>query len=147
MTKKNTPISVAKRKSPLGIGSSGKKSALEGLITSRGTSHFEDAIISALFGVSLALGSISRSQEVLLDRIESIAQKMETLEREVRSLQIPAPNPPLETNSLPSSLNVSEEEILAWLNMPVTEEVRGTSPDITCSEMLFPYVDLSPDQI
>jgi len=147
MTKKNTPESLGVRKSPLGIGSSGKKSALQELRISRGTSHFDDAIISALFGVSLALGSISRSQEVLLDRIEHIAQKMEILEKEVRSLKIPDPLPPQEILSPVNLPNLSEEEIMAWLNSQPIEQVPSTSPDITCSETLFHYADLSRDQI
>lgn len=147
MTKKNTPDSVPQRRSPLGIGSSGKKSPLQELHTSRGTSHFEDAVISAVFGISLALGAITRSQEVLLDRIESIAQKMETLEREVRSLQIPSPLPCLEINSPQNLQNISDEEMMAWLNSAEFDQVLGTSVDITCSETPLHFVDLSPDQI
>lgn len=147
MTKKNTVESLQKRKSPLGIGSSGKKSVLQELHTSRGTSHFEDAVISAMFGVSLALGSISRSQEVLLDRIESIAQKMETLQKEVRSHLPPPPSPPLEMNLQQNLPIISDEEIMAWLSSENPEGEPGTSPDITCSEMLYPYVDPSYGQI
>lgn len=147
MTKKNTPESLPVRKSPLGIGSSGKKSVLQELHTSRGTSHFEDAVIAAMYGISLALGSISRSQEVLLDRIESIAQKVEILQKEVRSLKVPDPPSPIETNLLPSSLSLSDEEIQAWLNSPLIDQVHGTTPDITCYETPFHYADLSRDQI
>jgi len=142
MTKKNTPESVLKPKSRLSIGSSGKKSALAELRTSKGTSSFDDAIISAMFGVSLALGSISRAQEVLLDRIESIAAKMETLQKEVKSLQTDQQNEAAmkSQNNLPM---ISNEEIQEWLNSPIPSPERGIIPDITCYEIPFHYADPS----
>lgn len=138
MMKRNTPESSKNVKSPLNTGSSGKKSAIQELLTSRGTSAFEDGVISAMFGISLALGSISRSQEVLLDRIESIALKVEILSKEVTSLQNPPP-PPFEfpvMNSHESFPLPSDKEIEDWLNTPISSPERGTFPDITCYEML-----------
>lgn len=133
-------------KSPLATGSSGKKSVIQELHTSRGTSHFEDAVISAMFGISLALGSISRSQEVLLDRIESIAVKVETLQKEVTSLQ-QLNQRPIEILS-PTPLELpSEEEMMAWLSSPMNMQVPSTIPDLTCSETIYSYADHNNVQI
>lgn len=132
----NCPTPPKHARSPLSIGSSGKKSVIQELHTSRGTSHFEDAVISAMFGISLALGSISRSQEVLLDRIESIALKQEALLKEVTYLQNLQNKRPIEILS-PVSLDLpSEEEMMAWLSSPTITPEPGTTPDITCYETI-----------
>lgn len=124
--------------SPLSIGSSGKKSALQELHMSKGTSHFDDAVISSMFAISSALGSILKSQGVLLDKIECIAQKMEILSKEVTSLkenQVKI-SQPVETTS-PRSLEwPSDQEMMAWLSSPMFEPDHGTFPDITCYETL-----------
>lgn len=118
-----------------GTGSSGKKSVMKELLTSRGSSHFEDAVISAMFGVSVALGSISRSQEVLLDKIELIVQKMETLQKEVSVLQKDVKES-LEMNSLSSFEMPSSQEMEEFFNFPTPIQEVGTTPDITCYETI-----------
>lgn len=119
-------------------GLSAKKSVIQELHTSRGTDRFEDAVISAMFGISVALGSISRSHEVLLDKIEIIAQRMETLKKEVTSLRMPPPPPPPspETRLPESSELPSEQEMMDYINSLQTMLEFGTSPDITCYETL-----------
>lgn len=112
--------------------SSVERPEMQELLTSRGSSHFESAVISAMFGVTSHLGVILKAQEVLLDRIESIAQKMEILKKEVNSLVI-SPRPM--NNSLSSELP-SEEEIQAWLNSPIPTQERLGAMDLTCSETL-----------
>jgi len=119
-------------------GSSAVRSGTQELLTSRGTPRFEDAVLSTMFGISSALGAMSRAQEVLLDKIESIALKVGTLEKEVLSMKERLPPRPQEMpRPLPSWLP-SNEEIREWLNSPKNSPERICSPDLTCSEM--PYL-------
>lgn len=133
--------STSKKPSPLNpnTGSSAKKSVIQELHTYRGTPRFEDAVISAMFGISVALGSISRSHEVLLDKIESIARKVEDLKKEVTSLRMPPPPPPTPVPEMISEENLdlpSEQEMMDYINSLQTMLEFGTSPDITCYETL-----------
>jgi len=134
--RKMCPASQLGSKKKPSTGSSAERSVIQELLTSKGTPRFEDAIVSAMFGVSSALGAISRAQEVLLDKIESIAQKQETLLKEVQSMKVKADQPvtTLQDHSwLPSNL-----EIEGWLNSPIPSPEHISSMDLTCSEMLFP---------
>lgn len=127
-------------KTPPSTPLSGKKSPIQELLTSRDTASFPDAVISAMFGISLALGSISKSQEVLLDKIDCIAQKLETLQNQVHYLVAQREN--LEMN-LPENSNLpSEQELEAWLASPSPTRAVGISLDITCSETLWPSRNL-----
>jgi hypothetical protein len=124
-------------------GLSAEKSAIEELRIFRGTPRFEDAIVSAMFGVSLALGAISRAQEVLLDKIESTAAKVETLRKEVQSMKVSQVE--VEMNKPDRSWLPSDPEIREWLNLPIPSPERICSPELTCSEMPFLCESLSSD--
>jgi len=117
-------------------GSLAEKSEIQELLTFRGTPRFEDAILSVMFGVNLALGAISRAQEVLLDKIENIAQRVETLSKEVSSLQVQIPPP--EMNKPDPSWLPSDLEIKEWLNSPILSPERSFSMELLCSETLYP---------
>lgn len=116
--------------------SSVEKLVQEELLTSKGTSRFPDAVISVMFGISSSIGAMLKSQEVLLDRIETIAQKMETLENMVFSLKedLKATS----ERSLSRSRSLSLEEIKGWMNSPPTTQIPGSSMELQCSETLFP---------
>lgn len=133
------------RESP-NTGSLGKKSVMEELRTCRGTSNFEDAVISAMFGVSIALGTISRSQEVLLDKIEYIARRVDVLEKEVIS-RLEEIKVKHEMNSLENLELPTEQEMQDWLNSPMQIQEAGSIPDLACSETLNywsnPCIDLT----
>lgn len=117
-----------------------EKLVREELLTSKGTSRFDDAMISAMFGISSALGSISKGLEVLQEKTGHIAARMETLEREVnrpRRLQQSA----LEMTSPPNFVEWSLEDMQALMNSPMPTPGPGTSVDITCYETLSPLCD------
>ena len=133
------PIS---KPSPLGLtkkqntGSSDVKSEIQELPIFRGTPRFEDGVLSIMSGISSALGHIYKAQEVLLDKIELIAVKVETLQQEVQSMKAPPP-PVVKTNSPDLSWLPSDLEIKEWLNSPMNSPERICSPDLTCSETPF----------
>ena len=110
-----------------------KKSEMEELLTSRDSSRFDSAVISVMFGLSSQAGAISRAQEVLLSRIESIASSLETLSKEVQSLQV---NLKLEMSSRQVSMLPSEQEIQDWLSSPPRIPDVGSGQDLLCSETL-----------
>lgn len=122
------------------IGLPVEKQVQEELITSKGSSRFENALVSTLFGVSSALGSISKSLEVLHNKTEAIALRMETFEKEVNSPRR-AGRKELEMTSPPSSHWPSMEELEAFMNLPMPTQGPGTSQDITCYETLQPFYD------
>ncbi|AXF52028.1 MAG: hypothetical protein [Cressdnaviricota sp.] len=107
---------------------------LEPLI-SKDTSRYEDGVLSLMYQVSSHLGHISRGQQVLLDRIESIAAKVETLSKEVNSMK--AGSEEIKTKSEERSWLPSNLEIQEWLNSPIQSPERGSTMDLTCSEMPF----------
>jgi len=144
--RKISPDAEVSSKNRLNIGSSAVRSAMEELRTSRGTPRFDDACLSMLLGINLAIGSMSRGQEVLLDKIESIAQKVETLKKEVTLMKelLPAR---VETTLLAPSWLPSDLEIQEWLSSPIPSPERISSPVITCFETLShfdnPVIDLT----
>lgn len=119
-----------------GTGSAEKKSEMEELLISRDTPRFADGVLSMLFGINLATGSILKSQEVLLDKIESIAQKVTTLEKEVQSLkeQLMPVNPAMNSQLL-SPINL-DQATMDYVNSLQNMLELGTSQDITCYETL-----------
>lgn len=136
MTKKNTPLSVNSSKPKASTGSSGGKSAIQVHTISKDTQPLNDKLLSMLFGINLATGHILKAQEVLLDKIESTAAKVEALRKEVSSLRKEDAPPPGTSSQLPSWLP-SNMELQEWLNMPIPSPERIYSPDITCSETPF----------
>jgi len=134
--RKMCPASQLGAKKKPSIGSSVERPVnLEPLI-SKDTSRYEDGVLSIMFSVSSHLGAISRGQQVLLDRIEDIAAKVEILSKEVNYLKKGKESQ--EMNLEKSSWLPSDKEIEAWLNSPIKSPERGVSPDITCSETLWP---------
>lgn len=132
--KMSTPPPSPLARNMVSTGSLVRKSPIQELLTSRGSSHFEDAVISSMFGISTALGSISRQLEVLLNKTETIALKLETLQKEVTYLKKAVPVPGM--MSPPPSPLPSQMEIEAWLNSPLPIPEPGISVDLTCSETL-----------
>jgi len=108
---------------------------LEPLIC-KDTSRYEDGVLSLMFQVSSHLGHISRGQQVLLDRIEDIAAKMETLKKEVKSMKAERTQA-TKMNKPDSSWLPSNKEIEEFLNSPIPSPERGFSMDLTCSETPF----------
>lgn len=106
------------------------------LLISRDTPHFADAVISTMFGINSAVGSILKSQRVILDRIETIAQRMETIEKEVQSLKDQLTIKPPETSLPMNSPFALDQDLMDFINSlpPVLE--HGISPDIICYETL-----------
>lgn len=135
--RKMCPASQLGSKKKPSIGSSAERSEIQELLTSKGTSHFEDGVLSIMFGISSHLGVISRAQEVLLDKIESIALKVETLSKEVQLMKAQPQVSPV-MNSEDRSWLPSNSEIQEWLNTPVSSPERISFQDLTCSETLFP---------
>jgi len=127
-------------------GSSAVRSEIQELLISKDTPHFNDGILSMLFGINLAVGAISRAQEVLLDKIESIAQKVEILSKEVHSMKAQPQVSPV-MNSEDRSWLPSNSEIQEWLNTPIPSPERTSFPELTCSEMLWPSSLQSNDPI
>lgn len=74
--------------------------------------------------------------QVLLDRIDYIAVKVESLEKEVQSMK--EVKPPPEMNLQNTSWLPSDPEIREWLNMPIPSPERSSSVDLLCSETPFP---------
>jgi len=143
MSKRTLPPSKLGPNKKPSTGSSVERPVnLEPLI-SKDTSHYEDGVLSLMYQVSSHLGAISRGQQVLLDRIEDIAAKMETLKKEVKSMkarprEIKIPQP--ETSWLPSNKEIEE-----FLNSPIQSPERTSSMDLTCLETLFPLSQPSID--
>jgi len=122
--------------------SSVEKSVNQVLLTSRDTVHFQDGILSSMFAISSALGSISKEQKVLLDKIESIALRLEITSRVVHSMREEFAR--IRTNYPESSSVLSEEEIREFLNSPKATPIFGSIMDLTCSETPWPS---SPQRI
>jgi len=134
------PSNLGPKKKP-SIGSSVERPVnLEPLI-SKDTSRYEDGVLSLMYQVSSHLGAISRGQQVLLDRIEDIAAKMETLKKEVKSMKAEGSRQ-IKTNKPESSWLPSDKEIEEFLNSPIPSPERGSSMDLTCSEM--PFSSMTP---
>ena len=89
---------------------------LEPLI-SKDTSRYEDGVLSLMFQVSSHLGHISRAQQVLLDKIEHIAAKMETLSKEVSSMKEESERTKMKSPD--RSWLPSNSEIQEWLSSPM----------------------------
>jgi len=124
-------------------GSSAERSAMAELVISRGTPRFEDGVLSMLFGINSAVGAISRAQEVLLDKIELIAAKVETLSKEVKSMKAAPLEPGAGETSKPApSWLPSDAELAEWLSSPIPSPERTSTPDITCYET--PYQSFPP---
>jgi len=141
MSKRTSPASSPSSTKKPNTGSSAKKSVIQELLISRDTPAFGDAIISSMFGISVALGAISRSQEVMLDKIESIALKVEILQKEVKSMKEEL-SPVQETPSPTASWLPSNEELREFLNSPLSSPERTCFPDLTCYET--PYLSSLP---
>lgn len=122
------------------IGLPVEKLVKEELLTSKGTSRFQDALLCSLFALSSATGAITKSLEVLHQKIERIARKMETLEKEVNRPRRSGRSE-LEMSLQENLPELSMEEIEAWLNSPMPTLAPGTSVDITCYETLQPSCD------
>jgi len=134
----STPSNLGPKKKPNTGLSVERPVNLEPLI-SKDTSRYEDGVLSLMFQVSSHLGAISRGQQVLLDKIEDIAAKMETLKKEVKSMK-EEQNKQTKTNKPDCSWLPSDKEIEAFLNSPMQSPERGFSMDLTCSEMPFPTI-------
>ncbi|AXH75113.1 MAG: hypothetical protein [Acamarivirus nebulais] len=135
--RKMCPASQLTSKKKQSTGSSAVRSEMEELLISRDTPLFSDGVVSMLFGINLAVGAISKGQEVLLDKIESIAQKVEILSKEVQSMKEQHQVNPVMNLESPSWLP-SNSEIKEWLNSPIPSPERMSFPDLTCSETLWP---------
>jgi len=86
-----------------------------------------------------------RAQEVLLDKIESIAQRVETLSKEVLSMKEESAR--IEMRQQDRSWLPSDEEIKAWLNSPVKSPTHGSIMDLTCSETPYPSCPVERESI
>jgi len=143
--RKMCPASQLGAKKKPSIGSSGEKSEIPVPLTSRDTSRFESGVLSFMFGISSQTGAMLRAQEVLLDRIESIALKVETLSKEVQSMKVDSVR--TEMRQQDRSWLPCDEEIKAWLNSPIPSPTHGSVMDLTCSEMPYPsYPPLNVQQ-
>jgi len=133
--RKMCPASQLGEKKKASTGSSVERPVnLEPLI-SKDTYPCENGVLPFMYQLSLQVERISRAQQVLLDKIEDIAVKVETLSKEVKSMKVKEVSPvmPLEQPSwLPSNLEIQE-----WLNSPIQSPERGFSMDLICSEMPF----------
>jgi hypothetical protein len=133
--RKMCPASQAGASKKPSTGSSVERPVnLEPLIC-KDTSRYEDGVLSLMFQVSSHLGHISRGQQVLLDKIESIAAKVETLSKEVSLMKEGSEK--IKMKSPEASWLPSDQEIKEWLNSPIPSPERGYSMDLTCSEMPF----------
>jgi len=99
------------------------------------TSRFESGVLSFMFGISSQTGAILRAQEVLLDRIENIALRVETLSKEVQSMKVDLVK--IEMRQPETSWLPSDEAIRGWLNSPIQSPTHGSIMDLTCSETPF----------
>jgi len=127
------------------IGSSAERSEIQVPLICKGTSAFEEGVLSFMFGISSQTGAILRAQEVLLDRIESIALKVEILQKEVQSMKEDCQR--IETKSPERSWLPSDEVIRGWLSSPIPSPTHGSTMDLTCSEMPFISEPQSSDPI
>jgi len=141
--RKMCPASQLGAKKKLSIGSSAERSEIQVPLICKGTSAFEEGVLSFMFGISSQTGAILRAQEVLLDKIESIALKVETLSKEVQSMKEECRR--TETKSPERSWLPSDEVIRGWLSSPIPSPIRGSTMDLTCSEMPFISEPLSSD--
>lgn len=108
---------------------------MEELLISRDTSSFADGVLCFLSKLAIQSERIMKSQEVLLDKIDSIARRVETLENSVKSMK-PIQFEQVEMSS-PSSLGLpSEEEIQGWMNSLDLTPAVTTSMDMCCYETL-----------
>lgn len=138
--RKMCPASQLGARKKVSTGSSVERPVIPEPLTSKDTSRFESGVLSFMFGISSQTGAILRAQEVLLDKIELIALKVETLSKEVQLMKAELPvtaKRSQETSWLPSN-----EEIKAWLNSPIPSPTHGSTMDLTCSET--PYPSLPP---
>lgn len=117
-------------------GSTGSKSEMEELITSRDSSFFFDGILSMLSGINLAQGSILKAQRVLLDKIENIAARMEILEKEVKSLKKAEGLEEAEPKLQEALQAQFHEDIRGLESSLMNSPTNGTSPDIQCYETI-----------
>jgi len=138
MSKRTLPASRLGPSKKPSTGSSVERPVnLEPLI-SKDTSRYEDGVLSIMYQVSSHLGHISRGQQVLLDKIEDIAAKMETLKKEVKSMK--ENQDMIKMNKPDSSWLPSNKELEEFLSSPMQSPERGFSMDLTCSEMPFPII-------
>jgi len=138
--RKMCPASQAGAKKKPSTGSSVERPVnLEPLIC-KDTSRYEDGVLSLMFQVSSHLGHISRGQQVLLDRIEDIAAKMETLSKEVKLMKGEPEG--IKMKSPDRSWLPSNSEIEEWLTSPIPSPERGSLTDLTCSETPFSFTPL-----
>jgi len=131
--RKMCPASQLGAKKKVSIGSSAERSEIQVPLTYKDTSRFESGVLSFMFGISSQTGAMLRAQEVLLDKIESIAQRVETLSKEVLSMKEESAR--IEMRQQDRSWLPSDEEIKAWLNSPVKSPTHGSIMDLTCSEI------------
>ena len=125
-------------KKKVSIGSSAERSEIPVPLTSKDTSRFESGVLSFMYGISSQTGAMLKAQRVLLDKIESIAERVETLSKEVLSMKVASPV--IETKSPDRSWLPSDEEIKAWLNSPVQSPTHSFSMDLICSETPYPCI-------
>lgn len=134
--RKMCPASQLSAKKKANTGSSAEKSENQVPLIYKDTSRFESGVLSFMFGISSQTGAILRAQEVLLDKIENIAQRVETLSKEV--LLMKEESVRTEMRQQDRSWLPSDEEIKAWLNSPIQSPTPGSGMDLTCSETPFP---------
>jgi hypothetical protein len=138
--RKMCPASQLSAKKKANIGSSAERSEIQVPLISKGTSRFESGVLSFMFGISSQTGAMLRAQEVLLDKIESIAQRVETLSKEVLLMKEESARTLMREQD--RSWLPSDEEIKAWLNSPIQSPTHGSIMDLTCSET--PFQSLPP---
>jgi len=129
--RKMCPASQLGAKKKVSIGSSAERSEIQVPLTYKDTSRFESGYFH-LCSNKLSNSAMLRAQEVLLDKIESIAQRVETLSKEVLSMKEESAR--IEMRQQDRSWLPSDEEIKAWLNSPVKSPTHGSIMDLTCSE-------------
>jgi len=133
--RKMCPASQLSAKKKVSIGSSAERSENQVPPTCKDTSRFESGVLSFMFGISSQTGAILRAQEVLLDRIENIASKVETLSKEVQSMKVDLVK--IEMRQPETSWLPSDEAIRGWLNSPIQSPTHGSIMDLTCLETPF----------
>jgi len=117
--------------------SSDGRSELEELITSRGTSNFADAIISAQFAICSALAHTSSQLEEMTRKIDRIARRMGTIENTVNLLARKVEDVQRTVTPLPSASRSSWSPPMDWKEFAdslLKSPERTTSPDIHCDE-------------
>jgi len=146
MSKRTAPPSKLGPNKKPSTGLSEEKLEIPEPLICRGTSAFAKEGVPFMYQVSLHLEHLSRGQAVLLDKIESIAAKVEILSKEVKSMKA-KPSLRIETNKPDNSWLPSDKEIEEWLNMPIQSPERGSFMDLTCSETLYPAIPPSNVQV